>query len=169
MRAMRKMSQESSSANMSDQSPDEMTPVVPTKLESDLARQTAPHLMDLLKRSNVDLNLHSDDQPAISLKLPAAAVRLLSDILHEMAQGHAVSVTSLSDDLTIDQAAIVLNTPCERVEDLMRMGELQFRGRDDSRRISRLDVLKCKRHIREQRNQALGELVAEAQELKLGY
>lgn len=142
---------------------------MPTKLESDIARQTAPQLMGLLKRANVDFHLQSDDQPAVSLKVPAAAARLLSEILREMGQGHAVSVTAISNDLTIDQAAILLNSSRERVEELMRIGKLPFCGRDDSRRVSRLDALKCKRSLREQRDQALSELVAEAQELNMGY
>ena len=142
---------------------------MPTEFDSVMARQAAPRLLDLLKMSPVELHLQSDDQPAISLCVPAAAAKLLSDILREMAQGHAVSVTSLSSDLSVDQTAVLLNTSRDQVEDLLRIGQLRFQDGEGSRRISRLDALRCKRQLREQRDQVLGELVAEAQELKLGY
>jgi hypothetical protein len=67
-------------------------PVAPTETEAILARETSWLLANHVRsRQNLRIRIMDDEQTGDVLSLPASAVRLLLDILTEMAQGNAIT------------------------------------------------------------------------------
>ena len=103
------------------------------------------------------------------MTLPVTAVRLLKDILDKMALGQGVTVVSLPDELSSQQAADLLNLTRPYLIGLLDEGKIPSRLEGNHRRIRLGDLLAYKRQDDAKRLEALGELVAQAQELGMGY
>ena len=101
--------------------------------------------------------------------LPAAVVRLLLDVLGQMAAGHAVTVVPIHAELTTQQAAEVLGVSRPFLVGLLEQGKLPFHKVGTHRRVRHGELLayKCREH--EARRQALDELARQGQELGMGY
>ena len=104
-----------------------------------------------------------------SIALPPQALRLLADVLAELAEGHAVKVVPLHAELTTQQAADLLNVSRPHLVKLLESGELEFHRAGKHRRVrfDRLMAFKAKRD--DASEAAMRALVAEAQALRMGY
>jgi excisionase family DNA binding protein len=141
----------------------------PTASESELARearQALARLTDLNQAVRIDA--HGEGQ-GTTFVLPAPAVRLLSDLLDQMAAGNAVTVTSMPAELTTQQAADLLNVSRPFLIRLLEDGKLPFRKVGTHRRILHTDLLAYKKRGDQARRDVLKELAKQAQELGLGY
>jgi excisionase family DNA binding protein len=147
-----------------------LDPVALSEDESRQAQETvcrlAPHLT---AERGLRIQILEDGQPEETLVLPTAALRLLASILTEMAQGNAVTLTPLHAEMTTQQAADLLNVSRPFLIGLLEKGEIPFRKVGSHRRVRFRDLLEYKRRIDAARHSTLDELVAEAQELGLGY
>jgi len=101
--------------------------------------------------------------------LPAAAVRLLTDMLTHLADGRAVTVIPEEADLTTQQAADMLNVSRPYFVQLLGRQEIPFRMVGTHRRVKFRDVLAYQQAKAIEQRKALDDLAAEAQELGLGY
>ena len=101
--------------------------------------------------------------------MPASALRLLVDILVQMAEGNAVSVIPIRAELTTQEAAELLNVSRPHMVNLVESGEIPYRKVGSHRRILAKDVLAYKAKIDEARLKNLAELSEQAQKLKMGY
>ena len=99
-----------------------------------------------------------------SVALPMPAVRLLAEILSQMAQGNAVTLIPIHAELTTQQAADLLNVSRPFLIKLLEQQRLPFRKVGKHRRVRFSDVLGFKQHSDEQRRAALQRLAAEGQE-----
>ena len=66
--------------------------------------------------------------------LPAAAARLLADMLTELARGNAVSLVPLNAELTTQQAANVLGVSRPYLIELLDQGAMAYRRVGNRRR-----------------------------------
>ena len=101
--------------------------------------------------------------------LPASVLRLLKDILAEMAQGHAVALLPVQAELTTQQAADLLNVSRPYLIRLLEDSKIPFRLVGQHRRVRFDDLLAYQRKDDEERRRVADDLTADAQELGMGY
>jgi excisionase family DNA binding protein len=145
----------------------------PTEADARLARESVPVLDRLLssKRKHADLRLQIQQgaRSGEAVTIPVAALRLLKDILEEMGKGNGVALLPLNAELTTQQAADLLNVSRPYLIGLLEEGKIPFRLVGKHRRIRRDDLMAYKRRDDQARLRVLEELVAQAQELNMGY
>ncbi|HEY7494702.1 MAG TPA: helix-turn-helix domain-containing protein [Candidatus Tectomicrobia bacterium] len=115
------------------------------------------------------IRLLEEDCETAPIELPAAAVRLLLDILEQMAHGNAVTLMPIHAELTTQQAADLLHVSRPHLVALLKEGKIPYRKVGTHRRIQAEDLLAYKEQTDAKRREALDELAAQAQELHLGY
>src|SRR5215475_1838729 len=82
----------------------------PTASEVARARKSSQQLASYLgSKRKLALQVVADDRPGEVLALPRSALKLLSHILAEMAQGNAVTLIPIHAELTTQEAADILN------------------------------------------------------------
>ena len=111
----------------------------------------------------------ADGKKSEPVVLPASAVRLLVQMLAEMAEGNAVALVAVHAELTTQQAADALGVSRPFVIKQIREGRLPHRRIGTHRRVMFKDLMAFKHRLDADRAKALGQLAAEAQKLKLGY
>src|SRR5690242_3474525 len=110
------------------------------RLDSLLARAAKKARGKAIDRANTSVvGFAADVQGAAGkserIPLPASAVRLVMDILHEMAQGNAVAVLPYGDELSTEEAARILNVSRPFVSKLVDESKLPARKVGRHRRI----------------------------------
>jgi excisionase family DNA binding protein len=113
--------------------------------------------------------LISDDTEDETVTIPVAALNLLTEILTQMAAGNAVSVVSMKQELTTQEAADILQVSRPYLVELLESGEIPYRKVGSRRRVLTADVINYKNRIDTARMETLAELSAQAQELNMGY
>ena len=145
-------------------------PVVPTANEALLARESSRLLaLHASEHCNLNIQIVENGHPAESLSLPASAVRLLADILTEMAEGNAITLIPVHAELTTQQAADLLNVSWPYLVRLLDEGAMPHRKIGTHRRVLFSDLMAYKNQIDKARMKALDELAEQAQKLNMGY
>ena len=80
-----------------------------------------------------------------------------------------MSCASPGRELTLREAAELLNVSRPHLVKLLEEGEIPFRNVGTHRRLYRDDVLDYKAHRRKESEEAMQNLTDQAQELDLGY
>ncbi len=106
---------------------------------------------------------------AHQVELPTSALRLLVDILSELAEGNAVKVVPIHAELTTQEAADMLNVSRPHLVKLLETGALPFHKAGKHRRIRFSDLMVYKAEQDKASAHAMEELAKQAQELGLGY
>jgi excisionase family DNA binding protein len=142
--------------------------IITSETDALLAQETSRRLAPLLgKNTEYRLQFLSNGEPGEVLTVPATALHLLVQILAEMAQGNAVTLTPIQAELTTQQAADILNVSRPYFVQLLDNGEIPHRKVGTHRRVLLEDVLHYKADIKAKRHQVLDELTAYDQELGL--
>src|SRR6266545_3568423 len=140
-----------------------MAPALPSEAEAALAKETSRVLASHLQDADpVQLRIPEDET---TLALPASAVRLLVNILEEMARGNAVTLIPVHAELTTQQAADMLNISRPSLIQLLEENKLEYRRVGTHRRVRFEALMRYRRQADEARRAALDELAAYDQEL----
>lgn len=140
--------------------------MIPTDREAELAAETGRRLAAIIENSEtVAARFGSSD--AETLELPATALRLLLDILEEMARGNAVTLTPINAELTTQQASDLLNVSRTHLVQLLDRRKIPHRKVGTHRRIQARDILEYRREMQQRRHDALNEMTARDQDLGL--
>lgn len=140
-------------------------PVTPTVDDVRLAKASSRRLAPFQNR-NLKVRINETEE---RIELPAAAVRLLVDLLSAMAEGNAVTLIPIHAELTTQQAADMLGVSRPFLIRQMEEGAIPYRKVGTHRRVLFSDLMRYKHEIDSKRNAALDELAAQAQELGMGY
>ncbi|HEY8506573.1 MAG TPA: helix-turn-helix domain-containing protein [Gemmataceae bacterium] len=146
-------------------------PVTPTPDDTRLAQESSRRLAKLLggRKKRVRFRIRPDDGPEEAIAIPLPALRLLADILTEMAKGNAFTLIPLRAELTTQQAADLLNVSRPFLIEQLEKGAIPFRKVGKHRRVLFQDLVAYKQKMDQNRLKALDELAAQAQELDMGY
>ena len=143
--------------------------LLPTEQESAQARESSRVLSTYARRTeSLQVEL-SDNEHHEAISLPAGAVRLLLDLLTEMAEGNAVTLLPMHAELTTQQAADILNVSRPYLVKLLDAGSIGHRKVGTHRRVLLRDLVAYKRQVDEARTAALDELTRQAEDLNMGY
>lgn len=141
----------------------------PTAEEAEIARHSSQLLSRYVQqKSPLTLQVISEDLEE-PIQLPAGAVALLMDILGAMAAGRGVTILPENAELTTVEAAELLNVSRPYLIKLLDQKAIPHRKVGKHRRIKLEDVMAYKRAIDEEREKVLDLLVAEAQDMDMGY
>jgi excisionase family DNA binding protein len=146
-------------------------PVTPSEADSRMAQESSRRLAaHLAARDRLRVQVVSKkEQTEETIPVPASVFRLLTDILTEMAAGHAVTLIPVHAELTTQQAAELLNVSRPYFIRLLDEGQIPHRKVGTHRRVLFQDVMAYKNRIDAERLKVLDELAAQAQELDMGY
>jgi excisionase family DNA binding protein len=103
------------------------------------------------------------------VELPTSALRLLVDILGQLAEGNAVKVVPVHAELTTQEAADLLNVSRPHLVKLLESGELPFHRTGKHRRVRFDDLMSYKARRDDASERAMTELAVQARALRMGY
>ena len=142
---------------------------MPSEQDARLAQETGRKLAAHYKKQEAIMVqiVEADDQKSETIELPASAVRLLIDVLKQMAQGNAVTLLPIHAELTTQQAADLLGVSRPYLVGLLETQQIPFRKVGTHRRVLASDIFAYQRDVESKRRKTLGELTALDQELGL--
>lgn len=115
------------------------------------------------------IQIFDDRNQVHQVELPTSALRLLLDILAELAEGNAVKVVPVHAELTTQEAADMLNVSRPHFVKLLEEGGLPFHKTGKHRRVRFADLMQFKAQREQASEDAMAQLAKQAQELGLGY
>ena len=148
-------------------STDQLLPNLPSEEDVALARETGRKIAAVIGQGDTaQLCVHDGDDRIV---VPMAAMRLLAEILNQMAQGNALALMPVGYMLTTQQAADLLNVSRPYFVKLLEQGEIPFSKAGRHRRVKHEDLLTYMQQIDVESNEAMVALSKQAQELDMGY
>jgi excisionase family DNA binding protein len=104
-----------------------------------------------------------------SVELPTIALKLLGDILNELALGNGVRVVPVHAELTTQEGADMLNVSRPHLVKLLDEGQIRHTKTGSHRRIKFTDMMAYKADRDRMSRVAMDELAKQGQELDMGY
>jgi excisionase family DNA binding protein len=130
-------------------------------------RALAAYLATQFKTQRIQI--FDEKNQAHPVELPTSALRLLVNILSELADGDAVKVVPIHAELMTQEAADLLNVSRPHLVKLLESGSLPFHKMGKHWRIRFADLMNFKTTRDRASGEAMEELAKQAQELELGY
>lgn len=126
----------------------------------------ADHLEEgALEGRPVRVTVSGSDRSDFVAELPKEAVRLLREVITEIARGNAVTVVPVEVALTTQQAAGLLGVSRPHLISMLEAGRLPFHMVGKHRRIRFDDLMTFRNKLAELRKKTLDELAAHDQAL----
>ena len=146
--------------------------ITPTPDEAILAKESSRLLARFVttkRKKPLQLRIQPDDAAEEIVSIPESAVRLLNDILTQMALGNAITLIPVHAELTTQQAADILNVSRPFLVEQLEKNFIPYRKVGTHRRILFKDLMAYKETMDRNRLKSLDELAAQAQQLNMGY
>lgn len=148
----------------------EYDPVLPKEHDIELAEESSKELAALFPEKEGDFQMIvKTGKKEAKITFPFSAIKLLLQILTQMAQGNAVTLIPIHAELTTQEAANLLNISRPFLIKMLDEGKIPFHKVGTHRRIRFLDLLHFKTQTEQTSQKALDELTKQAQELDMGY
>ena len=142
----------------------------PSDHDRRVASEISQFLDPLVLRSHeVQVQFVGENASEQILSIPAPALRLLNEILKEMAKGNAMTLIPIHALLTTQEAADILNVSRPFLIGLLDARKIPYQRLGCHRRIRFTDIMAFKDAADTARDEAFRRLTEEAQELDLGY
>lgn len=146
------------------------TVIAPTPQDQELAtlgRRALVAASQQTEGAQVTVAVSAPNVAAQEIALPPAVVRVLARVLDEVAQGHVVTVMSLNDELTTQEAADLLQVSQPYLVTLLDQGVLAFRKVGNQRRVRVRDVIVYQQQQYEGATQEMREVTRLSDEMGL--
>lgn len=132
----------------------------------DSSRQLAAFLSTKVETQRIELVDEAGQREVV--EIPTSALRLLGEILSELALGNAVKVVPIHAELTTQEGADLLNVSRPHLVKLLDEGALPHTKTGRHRRVKFADLMQFKAKRDQASLDAMSELALQAQELGLG-
>ena len=103
------------------------------------------------------------------VSIPLKALKLLTSILSNMAEGKSIALMPTTAEITTQQAADILNVSRPHIIKILEKREIPYKKVGSHRRILLQDILAYESTFKKERRKQLNSLASEAQKLNLGY
>ncbi|MCY0389119.1 DNA-binding protein [Robbsia sp. Bb-Pol-6] len=115
---------------------------LPTDFERKFARAASRDLATVItsQAETRRFEFRDDTGEVHSVELSASTLKIIGALLSEVGQGNAVSVIPIRAELTMREAAILLNVSQPCLTGLLERGEISFRGLNTHGRVLYQDV-----------------------------
>lgn len=148
-------------------STEQLIPDLPSEQDVALARETGRKIAAIIGQGDTaQLCVHDGGDRFL---LPMSAMKLLAEILNQMAQGNAFALMPVGYMLTTQQAADLMNMSRPYLVKLLEQGEIPFTKAGRHRRVKHEDLVAYMQKIDVESNEAMVALANQAQELNMGY
>lgn len=142
-------------------------PDLPSDEEVELARETSRRLAAIIGNGEAaQLCVHDGEEKFV---IPMSAIKVLADILNQMAQGNAFALVPVGYMLTTQQAADLMNVSRPYLVKLLENNEIPYRKAGRHRRILHEDLVAYLRRVDNESKEAMAALTHEGQKLDMGY
>lgn len=141
-------------------------PVVPSEQDMKLAQESQRQLGGVEFAKNEPMTLQIDGK---SIAVPAGIAAVMKELIRRMAEGKAVAVVPLEEEISPQEAAELLGVSRPYAAKLFDQGAIPSRRVGTHRRALIGDVLAYRQREKEARLRALDELSEESQRLGMGY
>ncbi|TCZ22350.1 helix-turn-helix domain-containing protein [Pantoea agglomerans] len=140
---------------------------LPAQKEIEVALRGQRELATFLttKFETQKISIHDANGEKHQIELPTSALRLLMNILGELAEGNAVQVVPVHAELTTQEAANILNVSRPHMVKILEEGKLPHHKTGRHRRVLFADLMRYKAQRETESNEAMQELVDLSQEL----
>ncbi|MEG4496016.1 excisionase family DNA-binding protein [Microcoleus sp. F10-C6] len=145
-----------------------LDPVFPTEEETEVIKLLDKVLENEIENGDSEtlkVNLVQVGREAIAL--PESLYQLLRQAAHLMAAGRAVSLVPVEQDMTVEEAAILLNVSQPFLLKLLAEGAIKYVKVGSERRIFLADLMAYKNQRTVKRREILRELAELSQEEEL--
>lgn len=143
--------------------------IVPTSADVEVAKASASKILDMTaKKASPPIYTVSDNR-GTTIELSESVFRVLIEAVKAMAEGNAVMLASIETEVTTQQAADLLNVSRPYLVSLLETNKIPFRTVGRYRRIKLQDIFDYQSAREKRRTESLDELVAQAQDLDMGY
>ncbi len=140
---------------------------IPKDDDAQLSKESSRILAPLLSGAAPHLKIIEQDGTEQTVVIPAAAYRLLVDVLAQMSQGNAVTLIPIHAELTTQEAADLLNVSRPYLIKQIEAGDIPHHKIGRHRRIRFDDLMVYKDRMDMARSQAMDELVAQSEAMGL--
>lgn len=147
----------------------ERHPVVPNETDISQARDLSAVLSLIESEPSAKTRCLLTDGRGKAHELSNAAFEVLVEALKAMAKGKAIMLVPVEAELSTQEAADLLNVSRPYLVQLLDSGQIKSRKVGRYRRVRFQDIIEYQEKLEKERESAMDELVAQAQELKLGY
>jgi excisionase family DNA binding protein len=135
--------------------------------EAKIARESSAALSHLVTADTKHLTLRLKNQQTgeqIEATVPAVVMRMLAEMLSQMAEGHSITLVPLNAELSTQQCADLLGVSRPYFIKLLEQGQIPYRKVGEQRRVRYHDLLAYIEAYQKEATAALDEMAAEAQQ-----
>lgn len=144
--------------------------LIPSEKDIQIAAESCRQLASVLGKKNKTFDFKiKGEKGALTISIPAPALRMLFAALTQMAQGNTVTLIPIHAELTTQEAANILNVSRPFLVNLLEENKIPHRKIGTRRKILFKDIMNYKDTMYKAREKSLDKLATDAQDLDMGY
>ena len=131
----------------------------PSKLDQKIASESYDALASVIEQLNSEQPEIEIEETNEKIKIPLSALKLLGDILKAMGQGKLISLVPIAAEVTTQAAAEILGCSRPHLVKLLEDGKIAFTKVGKHRRIKFDDIMKYRKHMKDQQKQNIIDIM----------